>query len=426
MTRRAWKLRMYPTRSQERALAQWFGHARWAWNWALEARKAAYERDGTTLASVDLSRRLTELKRTSSHAWLADVPADCLVQKLRDLDTAYVNFFAGRAHLPRFKSKHGFQSARVPFDHRHAGKVAAWAQGVVVLPKLGAVKLRGRALPASMPKMVTVSRDACGRYSASFSIEEAPRPAPEPVRGSVGVDAGARRLATLSDGTRFENPRSLARYAQALRKAQQRLARQCKGSNRRARTKRRVARLHARIADCRREALHRVTTQIVHESQVICVETLSVKAMTRSARGTEACPGKHVKVKSGLNRALLDASMAELLRQLEYKSDWYGRTFVKAERDFPSSALCSACGTVHMGLALDAYWWTCEACGAKHDRDENAAKNIEAHGLGSLIHPEDTGGVRASGGEAEGPVGTGPVAVSARIGRAARTLSGTA
>ena len=417
---------MYPTRSQERALAQWFGHARWAWNWAFETRKAAYDNDGTTLTSVALSRRLTALKHTESHAWLADVPADCLVQKLRDLDAAYAHFFAGQARFPRFKSKHGAQSARVAFDHRHAGKVAAWAQGTVALPKLGPVRLRGRALPDSMPKMVTVSRDPSGRYWASFSVEAAPRPAPEPVRGSVGVDAGARRLATLSDGTKFENPRNLARYAEALRRAQQRFARQCKGSNRRARTKRRIARIHARIADCRREALHRVTTQIVHESQVICVETLAVKAMTRSARGTKACPGTGVKVKSGLNRALLDASMAELLRQLEYKADWYARTFVKTERDFPSSALCSACGTVHIGLALDDYWWTCAACGAGHDRDENAAKNIEVHGLGSLIHPEDTGGVRASGGEGEGPAGTGPVAVSARIGRAMRTLSGTA
>ena len=281
---------MYPTRSQERALAQWFGHARWAWNWALEARKAAYDNDGTTLTSVDLSRRLTELKRTASHAWLADVPADCLVQKLRDLDTAYANFFAGRARFPRFKSRRGVQSARVAFDHRHAGKVAAWAHRAVVLPRLGPVKLRGRALPESMPKMVTVSRDACGRYWASFSVEAAPPPAPEPVRGSVGVDAGARRLATLSDDTKFENPRALARYAALLARAQQRLARQCKGSNRRARTRERIARLHARIADCRREALHRVTTQIVHESQVICVETLAVKAIRPE---TSRAPGGH-------------------------------------------------------------------------------------------------------------------------------------
>ena len=434
---------MYPSRSQEAALAQWLGHTRWVWNWALETRKKAYEESNETLTSVDLSKQITVLKGTEPLAWLADVPADCLVQKLRDLDAAYQAFFEGRARFPRFKSKHRRQSARVSLDHRHPGKVTAWSNGTderprrhIVLPRLGALHLRGRALPLEMPKMVTVSRDAAGRYWASFSVEETLAPAPEPKHYSVGVDAGARRLATLSDETMFENSRNLARYAGALRKAQQRLGRQCKGSNRRARTKRRVARIHARIADCRREALHRVTTRIVHESQVVCAETLGVKDMTKSAKGTKQCPGTGVKVKSGLNRALLDASMGELLRQLEYKCTWYARTFIKVPRDFPSSAMCHVCHEVNEELTLDDTEWTCRSCGTHHDRDVTAAKNIEAEGLRMLMHPEDTGmviesprrlgDVRAPGGEGERPDGSGPVAVPARIGRATQTLSGTA
>lgn len=401
MIRRAYKLRFYPTRAQERALGCWFGHTRWVWNWALDARRKAYARREETLTSVDLEGMLSRMMRGPSRAWLGDIPREALSQKLRDLDVAYQTFFEGRARFPRFKSKRSRQSTRVRFDARHAGKTQAWIVGTnerserhLVLPKLGGLRLRGRALPSAMPKMVTVSRDPAGRYWVSFSVEETPRAAPEPRCAIVGVDAGARCLATLSDGTRFANPRNLPKYAGQMKRLQQRLARQRKGSNRRACTRRRIARLHARIAHCRREALHRVTTQIVHESQVIVAESLDVKGMTRSARGTRTCPGTGVKVKSGLNRSLLDASMAELLRQLEYKSRWYGRTFVQAARDFPSSGLCSACGDLNTHLTIDDLEWTCETCGTHHDRDENAAVNIKAEGHQMLEHPEDTGDVR--------------------------------
>ena len=263
----------------------------------------------------------------------------------------------------------------------------------MVLPGLGALRLRAKGLPEAMPKMVTVRRDPAGRYWVSFSVDGAVRTAPEPKRYSVGVDAGARRLATLSEGARFENPRAFARYAQQLKTNQQRLARQCQGSNRRGKTRQRIARIHARIADCRREALHRVSTRIVHENQVICVENLGVKELTASARGTKARPGTGVKVKSGRNRALRDASMAELLRQIEYKSRWYGRTRVAVDRDFPSSQLCHVCGALNEALTIDETQWTCGGCGTHHDRDVNAAKNIEAEGLRMLAHPENTGTV---------------------------------
>ena len=428
MPYRAYKLRMYPTRIQERALAQWFGHTRWAWNWGLDSRQKAYARRKETLTSVDLDRRLTQLKKAPSLEWLADVPADCLAQKLRDLDTAFANFFDARARYPRFKSRRGTQSARVRFDHRHVGKVAAWSEGAMVLPNIGPVKLRGRALPSAVPKMVTVSRDPAGRYWASFAVEEEVKPAPEPVRYSIGIDVGARYLATLSSGERIENPRSLRRHAARLAKEQQRLARQKNGSNRREKTRKKIARTHARITDCRREHQHRATTCTVHENPVLCVESLAVKAITTSARGTKACPGRGVTKRTRMNRALLDAAMGETLRQIRYKSDWYGRTCIEVAPDFPSSGLCSACGTLNPNLTVDDIRWTCEACGTTHDRDENAAVNIEVEALRHLIHPEDTGGVRASGGEGRYPhrAGTPAVAVSARIGRATRALSGTA
>ena len=288
-----------------------------------------------------------------------------------------------------------------------------------MLPGLGAVKLRGRALPAAAPKLVTVSRDTAGRYWASFAVEEAiaaPPPAPRP---SVGLDLGIAHLATLSTGEALENPRHLPARLASLERLQQRLARQCRGSARRTRTRARIARLQARIADCRREHLHRLSHRLVHENQVIAVEDLNAEGMGRSARGTRDAPGRNVRAKAELNRSVKDAAFGELRRQLQYKAVWYGRTVVVIDRWFPSSKRCSACGNRHEGLRLSERRWRCAACGAEHHRDVNAAKNIEAEGLRILMHPEDTGDVRASGGKRKGPQRTGPVAASARIGRAA-------
>ena len=348
---RAYKLRLYPTRTQERALAQWFGHGRWVWNWALEARGKAYRRRGVTLTSVDLSRLLTRIKRSRTRGWLGDVPASCLAQKLCDLDTAYRNVFAGRARLPRFKSRRGPQRVRVEFDHRHAGKVRAWLAGGLVLPGLGGVKLRGRALPKAMPKLVTVSLDVCGRYWVSFAVEETvATPAPAQ-RASIGVDVGVAHLAVLSTGEAIANPRSLARHLAQLARLSQRIARQCRGSNRRGRTRTRIARLHARIADCRREHLHRLSHRLVSENQVIAIEDLNAEGMGRSAKGTRAAPGRNVRAKAGLNRAVRDAAFGELRRQLTYKGEWYGRTVVAIDRWFASSRLCSGCGAHKGALA---------------------------------------------------------------------------
>ena len=415
---RAYKLRLYPTRTQERALARWFGHSRWVWNWALAARRKAYARRGQTLSPVDLSRLLTRIKRSKTRVWLAEAPESCLAQKLRDLEAAYCNAFAGRARLPRFKSRRGAQRARVRFDPRHTGKVRAWLRGRMVLPELGAVKLRGRPLPAAVPKLVTVSRDAAGRYWVSFAVEEPLRAAAPASSPSIGIDFGVARLATLSTGETVANPRPLAAHLARLHRLQQRLARQRRGSKRRGRTRTRIARLHARVADCRREELHRLSHRLVSENQVIAIEDLNVEGMGRSARGTREAPGRRVRAKAGLNRSLKDAALGELRRQLEYKAAWYGRTVVVVDRWFASSRRCSACWAHKAELGLAERHWRCRRCGTDHDRDINAAKNIEAEGL-RLLHPEDTGGVRASGGEGERHPVPGPAAVSARIGRAA-------
>jgi len=385
------------------------------WNWALDARRKAYARRGETLTSVDLSRMLTRIKRSKTRGWLAEVPSSCLQQKLRDLDAAYRNAFAGRARFPRFKSRRGVQRIRVEFDQRHAGKVRAWLAGRMVLPGLGVVKLRGRALSGPMPKLVTVSRDMAGRWWASFAVEEVIEVMAPAPHASIGVDVGVAHLAVLSTGEGVANPRMLSRHLGRLARLHQRLARQCRGSKRRQRTKVCIARVHARIVDCRREYLHRLSHRLVSENQVIAIEDLNAEGMGRSAKGTKTCPGNGVRAKAGLNRALKDAAFGELRRQLVYKGEWYGRTVVAVDRWFASSRRCSACGAHKGELSLDERRWCCRACGAEHDRDVNAARNLEVEGLRSILHPEDTGGVRASGGEGERHSVPGPVAVSARI-----------
>ena len=347
------------------------------------------------------------------------MPSSCLAQKLRDLDTAYRNVFAGRARAPRLKSRRDPQRVRVAFDHRHAGKVRAWLEGRMVLPGIGAVQLRGRALPQAMAKLVTVSLDAAGRCWMSFAVEKTFATAAPAPRPSIGVDVGVAHLAVLSTGEAIENPRSLARPLAPLARLSQRLARQCRGSNRRRRTRTHIARLHARIADCRREHLHRLSHRLVSENQIIAIEDLNAEGMGRSARGTRAAPGRNVRAKAGLDRAVNDAAFGELRRQLAYKADGYGRTVVAVDRFFASSRRCSARGAHKGRLRLDERRWRCAACGTGHDRDENAAKNIEFEGLRLILHPEETGGVRAFGGEGERHPVPEPGAVSARIGRAA-------
>ena len=361
MPQRAYRFRFYPNAIQRGMLARMFGTGRWVWNRCLSWRTTAYRQDGESLTGVDFSRELTFLKTLESYAWLREVPATIATQALRDQDRAFRAFFRGDAGYPRTKSRRGPQSVRLQLDQRVvAGNYRAGE--LLRLPGLGTCRLSWSRKPQGTPKMVTVRRDAAGRYWVSMAIEESIETlAPAPT--SIGIDLGTTHLATLSTGERLENPRHLNRHAEQLQRLQQRLARQCKGSNRRAATQQRIARLHARIADCRREHLHRLTTRLIRDNQTICLEDLNTRGMSASARGTRACPGKRVRQKAGLNRSLLDAAFGEFARQLAYKAEWYGRTLVQVGRFYPSSKTCSGLwpppgGTAPVGapLALPGLW----------------------------------------------------------------------
>lgn len=365
---RSYRIRAYPNGAQRRMLDQWYGAARWLWNTALGIRVEAYRHCKLSLTSVDISRWLTQWKRTAGHEWLGEAPATCLIQCLRDQDAAFRNFFARRARHPRFKRKGGGRSLRFQ------GVRTAWSRGLLSLPKLGTLKLAEELPSVARPDSVTLSCDALGRFHVSFCAEiEAGSLSLRISHRSVGVDLGLTHLATLSTGEKVANPRRLKAHLRYLRQQQRCLARRQKGSKRRERQRLRVARIQARIRDERQAALHQLTTRLVREFGIIAIEDLNVKALAR---------GYH-------SRAIHDAAFSEIRRQLRYKSDPAGRVLLEVPRYFASSKTCSKCWHVLDELRLDQREWTCAKCGTCHDRDVNAACSILQEALRIVAGRDD-------------------------------------
>ena len=391
---RAYRYRFYPSAAQRRALDCSFGGARWVWNRSLEYRTKAYRRRGESVTGVDFSRLLTRLKATRRYGWLRDTPATVLTQKLRDQDRAFRNFFEGRAKHPRFRKRRAAQSIRFQLDQRQVHRTFDANDRRLALPGLGPLKLRWSRRPycadcadapgcahCPKPKMVTVRRDAAGRYFVSFTVEEALLRAAGCMIVStpiVAVDLGLKAFVTDSSGNTVAPYWALARRLRGLRRAQRVLSRRRRGSGRWRAQRERVAKLHARAADARSNFLHHVSRRLVDENQAIVTETLNVRGMLRNRR---------------LARAIADAGWGELVRQVRYKAEWAGRTHIAVEPWFPSTKRCSACQAIREGLTLADRRWRCERCGAEHDRDVNAAKNLVQEGL-RLLNERRPGGTR--------------------------------
>jgi putative transposase len=359
--------RLNPTPGQRIALARAFGCARVVFNDAVAARRSAHEAGTAFPTDAALSKALTAAKRTPQRAWLAEVSAVVLQQALADANTAYRNFFASakgarkgrKLGAPRLRSKRD-RAQSIRFTKAARFKVTA--AGRLRLPGIGDVGVRwSRDLPGEASS-VTVTVDATGRYHASFVVDVPDRPLP-PTDREVGVDLGLAHFAVLSDGRKVDNPRIARKAARKLRRAQQELARRQRGSNNRAKSVRKVARCHARVGDTRRDWLHKLSTTIIRENQAVYVEDLAVSGLARTR----------------LAKSVHDAGWSRFVQMLEYKARRHGRTFGKLDRWFPSTRACSACGAVGEAKPLHVREWTC-ACGAVHDRDENAAKNILAAG----------------------------------------------
>jgi putative transposase len=363
--RTAYRCRAYPDADQQAMLNRTFGCVRVAWNRTLAARQARYAAERRSMSYAQTDRALTVMKRDPELAWLGEVSCVPLQQALRHQHAAFQAFFARRARYPRFKSRHGRQSAtftrsafRMKDTGLHLAKMSAPLKVTWTWP--------GIDLAGLNPTSVTVARDPAGRWFATFHAE-IPGPEPLPATGAaVGIDLGLTDFAVRSDGDRIPHPRHMDRYEQRLKRWQRRLARCQKGSANRAKAARKVARAHARVTDARRDFLHQKSTGLIRRFDVIAVEDLAVKNMARNR---------------SLARAISRTGWAEFRRQLEYKAERYGRTIAVAGRWFPSSKTCSACGFVLAELSLGTRQWTCPGCGTRHDRDINAARNILAAGL---------------------------------------------
>jgi putative transposase len=326
----------------------------------LNTRSTAYKERGEKLYYNDLAAMLPDLKR--QYPWLGDVSSVPVQQCLRHLDTAFKNFFEGRAEYPTFKKKQYSQSAT------YASNAFKWDGATLTLAKMDTpLDIHWhRSLPKdAKPSSITMTKDCANRYFVSILIEEKIEPKPV-VNTMVGLDLGIKSMVALSTGESVGNPRYLAKDEKQLAKAQRRHAKKKKGSKNRNKARLKVAKIHARIQDRRRDYQHKLSTRIVHENQVMCVESLAVKNMVKNR-----C----------LAKAISDVGWGEFVRQLEYKSKWYGRTLITIDRFYPSSKTCSACKHVLDSLTLDIREWGCPECGTVHDRDTNAAKNILAEGL---------------------------------------------
>lgn len=379
---RGFKYRIYPNACQRDQIARTFGGCRFVYNRALDVKKTAYAKTGKTVSWVELSQMLPVWKRDPETAWLAQADSMALQQSIRNLDHAYKNFFrrvrkGEKPGFPKFKSRrHSRQSYRT-----NGGKVIDCNH--IVLPKLGTVRakvsrpLQGRILS------ITISLDAAGRYFATFLCTDVPAKKASATNQEVGIDLGIGMLATLSDGTKVRNPHHLKKYERKLAQEQRRLSRRKgarrgeKPSNRYLKQRKKVARIHAKIAYARTDTLHKVTTMLADENQVLCMEDLNVKGMMQN---------------SHLAKALSDVSFGEFARLLEYKCIERRRIFVKVSRFYPSSKTCSSCGHKLDALPLSVRSWNCPVCGAHHDRDVNAARNILTEGKRILSNTEGTAG----------------------------------
>ena len=373
-----WTFRCYPTPEQEQHLSRTFGCVRFVWNWALRMRTDAF-RAGERIGYPATDKALTALKATPEHVWLNEVSSVCLQQSLRDLQAAFSNFFDKRAAYPSFKRKEARQSA----NYTERGFSFDQERRILKFAKIGAIKVRWSRKAIPHPSSIRLIRTATGKYFVSLVVETQPAPLPE-TGESVGIDFGVARLATLSNGERIANPKHGAKWQRRLAFYQKRLARATKGSKRRMKVKRHVARIHEKIANSRSDTLHKLSTDLVTRFDVICVEDLHLRGMVKN---------------HSLARSLHDASIGTAIRMIEEKAERYGKTVVKIDRWFPSSKTCSGCGCIVDKLPLSVREWACPECGAHHDRDANAAANILAVGQTVAAHG---GTVRRTRAEARG------------------------
>jgi putative transposase len=372
----AFRFELSPNAAQRRALAQHIGAARFAYNWGLEMALRALEEGRRLPSAPELHKAWNAWKRENA-PWWTEVSKCAPQEAFRDLEKALKNWKAKRARFPRFKRKKSLDDNKA----RLTGTIKVFSRQVQ-LPRIGLVKTKERAdrlvglIQAKKARILsaTISREA-DRFYVSLTCEvERPDPNPKEVGSEddvVGVDLGLSSFAVLSDGTRIQAPKPLAKRLRLLKRRSKQLSRKEKGSNNSKKAALALARLHRKVKNLRRDFLHKQTTWLARTKPVIVVEDLNVRGLSRG----------------WLSRSVADVGWGTFLRMLEYKAKWYGATLIVAPRSFPSTRLCSRCGHLHGKMPLSQRVFRCEACGLERDRDLNAALNLKAYGLAHLTGP---------------------------------------
>ena len=353
------KVRLYPNSQQQQALSQSFGNCRWLWNYCLNLMNQTYIDTGFGLSGYEVKKRIPQLKK--EYQWLKLTYSQCLQQVCLNLGVAFNNFFERRNKYPRFKSKYGKQSIQYPQNVKRV-------EDCLRLPKIGDVKAVFHREIKGKIKTVTVSKNKSDQYLAAILFEDGKdKPKTKTEGKAIGIDLGINHFAITSDGSKFDNPRWLAKHERNLKIKQQKLSRKEPGSNNRNKARKTVAKVHNKIRLCRSDFHHKLSRRIVNENQVIVVENLAVSNMAKNSK---------------LSKAISQVGWGQFCTLLKYKAELEGKVYQEVDRFFPSSKTCNVCLNQVDSLPLEVRFWDCSSCGTKHiDRDVNAAKNIRDEGL---------------------------------------------